>query len=81
MFTATTKKMRCLLLVLVFAALEWNLASAGVGSYFKEPRPAYGSPEWHLERYNAMNTSPRPKMNPKKPDELFFGKYCLKKLF
>jgi hypothetical protein len=62
-----------LFLAILLLVTTASLAHAGVGSYFKEPAPAYGSAEWYLQRYQLQNTSPRPKTNPKDPDNLFFG--------
>ena len=48
--------------------------SGGVGAYYKEPRPEYGSSEWYLMRYKLQSTTPRLTTDRKEPDELFFGK-------
>lgn len=51
-----------------------ELSSAGVGSYFKDPRPEYGSAEWYRMRYDLTSTTPRTRTDHKQPDQLFFGK-------
>ncbi len=67
---------RVYLIALLLVIISSNV-QAGVGSYFKEPAPAYGSPEWYLQRYKLENTSRRTKINPKDPDNLFFGFFPL----